>query len=141
MVYLANEFPPTILEFSVLHGTVTRYFPLEKVLGSRKSKDGVEALTYLPHSDAQKLGYFLVGKQSTGEIFVFEIPNEQPPEIAGDPVEGSLKSIGSFIPQEMNDLSVRLSYELHSHNNLHNAQRKDTGFQADYFTPSLPAGT
>ncbi|KNE60881.1 hypothetical protein AMAG_06643 [Allomyces macrogynus ATCC 38327] len=73
-LYLAMEFPPALLEFSLTQGRVIRAFPLASFIGTKPTTAGVEALTFIPDPAAPHGGWFAVGRQSDATIFVFDVP-------------------------------------------------------------------
>ncbi|KAI9144204.1 hypothetical protein BKA69DRAFT_846622 [Paraphysoderma sedebokerense] len=73
VLYLASEYPPTILEFSKSKSTVIRSWDLSPQFGYRK-KDGLEAITFIPDASVPTGGYFYVGRQRDARIFVFDVP-------------------------------------------------------------------
>ncbi len=72
-VYLGVEDPDSVLEFNMDTGRVTRVFNLTANINS-PSNSGLEALTYVPSLTSLEGGYFYVGEQFDGKIYVFELP-------------------------------------------------------------------
>ncbi|KAL7751678.1 hypothetical protein RI367_002677 [Sorochytrium milnesiophthora] len=84
IIYLANEYPPAILEYSLSRQMVVRYFDLSEMLGYTKD-DGIESLTYIPfpadaaaHGDGDSPGWFYVGRQRDGQVFAYNAPESAP---------------------------------------------------------------
>lgn len=71
-LYLGREAPDEILEYQISTKTITRTFEIGE--WTNPGSDGIEALTFVTDSTSLEGGYFYAGKQTTGQIFVFELP-------------------------------------------------------------------
>jgi len=73
-VYIGVEDPDSVVEFNIVTGTATRWFNLTGDINTGPSNQGLEALTFVPNDTSPEGGYFYVGHQYDGEVFVFELP-------------------------------------------------------------------
>ena len=74
-VYLAQEMPPTIIEFSFARAEVVAKLDLSNVV-PMATKDGIESLLYVPGPVESHPGYFVVGRQHDALLFVFEFNHD-----------------------------------------------------------------
>lgn len=68
-VFVLDEDKDRIIQFNYAEDSIVRKYDLSEISQDR-SIDG-EALAYMPGSNGEK-GKFLIGSQSTGEIFIYE---------------------------------------------------------------------
>lgn len=88
-LFLLDETKNEIIQFDTIKDEIVARFELH--VPSRKYFIDMESLTYMTSEDAEEHGFFVVGSQNSGEIFLFEIRGLFENKAAGADFFGSYK--------------------------------------------------
>ncbi|KAI8824933.1 uncharacterized protein EV422DRAFT_564293 [Fimicolochytrium jonesii] len=85
-IYLGNEVPASIVEYNLKTSSVTRRWDLQATFDAHPVADpdakadnnGLESLVFMSSPDVKSGGYFYAGRQADAQIFVYDIPLDDP---------------------------------------------------------------
>jgi len=138
-IYVADEFPPKILEFNVVTGQVTRSFDLSPWIQGCPVNTCIEGLTFVPSATDPEGGVFYAGHQNDGRIYMFRLSIlSSATSTTVTPLETLTPYVGVTDISDLHfDRKNGVLYVLYNWMNLIRAVRLDMTVIADWAAPGV----